>query len=183
MANRNPTKLARFGFGLALLALAPLVHGQLPPPPLPAGTAAGPGLPAAAAVLSAAPSPVPIVIPAGLSPANRDPFWPVGYRPKSREEIERERRLATASQKPVSPPRWEEAQALMRIGGSMRTPRGFTALINGELVKAGDIVSLRFKEKLYRWKIDSVALSGVSLSPLDFTPIEQLPNNPGKDRP
>lgn len=169
MVNRTPTEIARFGFGLALLALAPLAQGQIPPAPAPPFMASAPA--------------APIVIPAGLEPANRDPFWPVGYRPKSREEIERERRLATASQKPVSPPRWEEAQALMRIGGSMRTPRGFTALINGELVKAGDIVSLRFKEKLYRWKIDSVALSGVSLSPLDFTPIEQLPNNPGKDRP
>ena len=174
MINRNPTKPAAAVFGLMALTLAALAQGPLPPPP---------PLPSAQSFAPVKAASAPLLIPEGLAPENRDPFWPVGYRPKSKDELERERAQAAQTRHVINPALWDEAQAVLRIGGSMQTPQGFTALINGELVKTGDIVSLRYKNQQYRWKIDSVALSGVSLSRLDVTPLDQLQKTSGKDRP
>lgn len=149
---------------LVSLALAASARAEATPP-----DAAQPARPRAAPV---------------LSPEHRDPFWPVGWRPKTPEELELERAKAALSKKSVSPDLWDEARALLRIGGSMRTPSGHTALINGNPVKKGDQIALPYKGRQYRWKVDAITLAGVSLLPLDAVSLEPPPPPPtGKDRP
>ncbi len=122
-------------------------------------------------------------LPENLAPGNRDPFWPVGYAPKSAAEIEREKALAQASQSRISAPKWSDAKASLRIGGYIKTPSGYAALVNNSVVAAGDIVSLIYDGKQYRWKIESVSAHGISFAQLDYMQPDAKSPTPGKDRP
>ncbi|MFO7534622.1 MAG: hypothetical protein R6X19_02895 [Kiritimatiellia bacterium] len=172
MKRKLPKKTAILG----LFAAALCAFGQLAPIPLPAQAA--PGTPG----IAEATSPVPQQAnPEGLTSAGRDPFWPVGFVPKSAANLDREKRHDDpASNAP--PPKWAEAKATLRIGGYMKTPSGYTALVNNALVKVGDLLTLTFDGKQYRWTVESISVSGLTLTPMDWTQIDKMPLNP-KDRP
>jgi hypothetical protein len=172
MKRKLPKKPAILG----LLAAALSAFGQLPPLPPPA-----PAAPAAPDIATTA-SPVPQqAIPKGLTPAVRDPFWPVGFVPKSAADLDREKRNGDPASN-VPAPKWAEAKATLRIGGYMKTPSGYTALVNNALVKVGDRLTLTFDGKIYRWTVEAISVSGLSLTPLDWTQIDKTPPKP-KDRP
>lgn len=159
--------------GLVTAALSAL--GQLPAPP--------PSLPPVPEAPVAAASSAPVqqhAIPEGLTPAARDPFWPVGYVPKSAEELEREKHQGDSGPN-IPAPKWSEAKAALRIGGYMKSPIGYTALVNNALVKIGDTIVLTFDGKQYRWNVESISAGGITLTPLDWTQIEKTPLKP-KDR-
>ena len=177
----------RAALALALL-LAISAPAQMPPPPLPPmppmPSMPAPPMPGGAAQPALQPAPaLERAIPVGLTPANRDPFWPVGYVPKSQEQLDAERFRSAGT--PVAPakPRWTEARESLRIGGYMKGPKGYMALVNNTLVNPGDLVSHLFDGKLYRWKVERISSRGISFIPLDWTPAGgQIPNS-GKDRP
>jgi hypothetical protein len=106
----------------------------------------------------------PVNIPEGLTPSARDPFWPVGYTPSGPKPTDSH---PTVTLPPVSEPKWTEAKAALKIGGFMKSPRGFTALINNTLVSTGDVVSLVYEGHRYRWKIESITVGGITFIPLD----------------
>jgi hypothetical protein len=122
-------------------------------------------------------------IPEGLTPRIRDPFWPVGYAPRSAADIEREKALAAAARDKVTGPKWTEARATLHVGGYLKTPAGYNALVNNSVVTRADIVSLVYDGKLYRWKVESVSANGISFVPLDWVSVESKPKITGKDRP
>ena len=169
----------------AALLASPL-RAQAPPPPIPI-PAAAPQVPAAA--LPAAPETAasaeapPVVIPEGLTPDKRDPFWPVGYRPKSAEELAQEKMRSEMLRKNIAPPKWDEARAGLRIGGYMKTPGGYTSLVNNALVNAGDVVALLFEGKQYRWKVETISARGISLAQLDWVQVDNVTQNSGKGQP
>ena len=93
--------------------------------------------------------------------ALRDPFWPVGFYPEagaSQEVKEQESRIREALLWPK-----------LELRGISRTTQGsFIAIIDGiGIVEAGDIVSMRRKGLIYRWRINKVNSNGISRTRLD----------------
>ncbi len=156
----------------------------LPPPPaLPPAPRGEPAAPSAEPAVAPAAPDREQPLPAGLTPANRDPFWPVGYAPRSAEDLESDRLRNSSGQGKTDKPRWTEARESLRIGGYMKGPRGYTALVNNALIVPGDLVTHAFEGKVYRWKVDAISTRGISFIPLDWMPAGGSPPKTGKDRP
>jgi hypothetical protein len=184
----HPNPINRLAALACLILLLATPGGQAqdlplipPPPPTPAAE----GVPSAAVTTPATTNALVLSppIPEGLTPVSRDPFWPVGYAPKSAAELEREKSAAEASRNKVSGPKWSEARASLRVGGYMKTQDGYAALVNNSVVTPTDVIALIFEDKLYRWKVETVSANGISFIQLDWTSVASKPQSPGKDRP
>jgi len=83
----------------------------------------------------------------------RDPFWPVGYRPN---HIVRNTPLGKI-QSSSSGGTWNEAMKKVVVNGvSSRADNEYFAVINGEVKRVGDTVSVRLGTSVYTWAVDGI---------------------------
>ena len=95
----------------------------------------------------------------------RDPFWPIGYRPKSRESKNEPDFSSTAQMK------WP---ALKVKGLTKGVSGNYIAILeNIGVVEAGDIIRIEQNGVIYRWKINAVTKKGVSSTRLDVIPAKK----------
>ncbi len=163
------------GIGFCLLRL-PVAEAQLPPVPPGQVPELSPAVPAEAGAV--------VVSRDGTGDATldasspRDPFWPVGYAPKKiqkiKEKVPGKVSIAVESTpEPVRAPMWEEAGKKLDIRGislihdkNSKIPK-YLAMVAGKLVEAGDVVSVRYDERVYRWRVVAIGEEGVSLQKMD----------------
>ncbi len=118
-------------------------------------------------------------VPEGGRP--RDPFWPVGYIPKKVKiapELKSEAGKPVAgfvepSQGAAQVPLWDEARKKVDMRGISQihdkntgTPK-YLAVVAGRVVEPGDVVSVKYIGRLYRWRVTDISEEGVSLQKLD----------------
>jgi hypothetical protein len=184
----------RLSLAAWLLLTGILAFGQAPnlppPPPPPAGPTIGTTSPAAPA--TAPQGEQPMAQPRNESSESdlstetnpperkgRDPFWPVGYVPR--------KPVPTTAAKAATPvpestpdlglPDWDGARKRMDSRGISRIGRDrdggqdkYLAVINGKVVEAGDIVTVPFEGRIYRWRIQAIGPQGIALTRLDIRP-------------
>jgi hypothetical protein len=89
----------------------------------------------------------------GVATMRRDPFWPVGYTPKSVKNPA----VAKAGQKASGRTGgidWEEAMKQVVINGvSSRAGNKYVAVINNEVKSIGESVSIWFGGARYTWTV------------------------------
>lgn len=81
----------------------------------------------------------------------RDPFWPVGYKPK--QMVQKEQKGKT---KIIPGGSWKEAMKNVVINGVSSRDNEHFAVINGELKSVGDTVSVRLGTSVYTWAVVSI---------------------------
>jgi len=87
----------------------------------------------------------------------RDPFWPVGYTPK---QSMRSAQQGSSGAAPVSSS-WDEAMKKVVINGvSSRKDNESFAVINGDVKRVGDTVSIRLGNLTYTWAVDGIESKG-----------------------
>lgn len=111
----------------------------------------------------------------------RDPFWPVGYVPRKRVVkapagaggAPKGASAVEATPEPVRMPAWDEARKQLDIRGislihekHSRTPK-YLAMVGGKLVEEGNVVAVKYDDRVYRWRVVGIATEGVSLQKLD----------------
>ncbi len=91
----------------------------------------------------------------------RDPFWPVGFHPEAESSKEAKAHESRVRESVFWPK--------LELRGISRTTQGsFIAIIDGiGIVESGDIVSMRRKGLIYRWRINTVSSKGISRTRLD----------------
>ncbi|MEI6891707.1 MAG: hypothetical protein V5783_05995 [Pontiella sp.] len=86
----------------------------------------------------------------------RDPFWPVGYVPERFLPDENENRNAKKLTKISG---WAGAMKKVVINGvSSRANNNFFAVINGQIKRVNDTVSIRHGGNTYAWVVVSIQL-------------------------
>lgn len=101
-----------------------------------------------------------------LTPVTRDPFWPVGYRPKPvlTDAQEMDTPLLDEPQD-TRPPAWEDASKRLAVTGIMRdTQGGFVGIVNGALVVEGDEVAVTIEGRMYRFLVRTINEQGISFT-------------------
>ena len=92
----------------------------------------------------------------GNAVVKRDPFWPVGYMPKQSV-----RTVSVKSTKARPLNSWNEAMKNVVINGvSSRTDNEYFAIINGNVKRVGDTVSVRLGASVYTWAVDAIESQG-----------------------
>jgi hypothetical protein len=181
----NPRRCSAICLVLAAMGLAALAQGPTPPVPAP---------PAAPALEETAVVPVRQSEPAVGQPPQeadaqaepsapaikgRDPFWPVGYVPRrpERRAVGKTIQVAQESGPELQSPDWDGARKRMDIRGTSRMGRDkdsqqdrYLAVVNGKVVEPGDVVTVTFDGRVYRWRIQSIGPQGITLSRLDCRP-------------
>jgi hypothetical protein len=158
-------------------------EGEATPPPPPEATQNTPtmeqpaemtpaaAMPAATTPTAAAQREEPAAT--GTNKVLRDPFWPVGFIPRVSAPAQAGHHYSnTNSMAPVvvvnEPPKWDEATKLLSVQGIMKTgSRGYVAVVNGQVVSAGDVVHAVCSGRKYSWTIGSVNEKGVKFNHLD----------------
>lgn len=109
-----------------------------------------------------------------LPPDLRDPFWPVGYTPKSATPAEPSAKTPAPSiakeepQARAGDAQWDKAIKKVNIRGIMRHGSGtFVAMINNQVTAENDVVSVVFDHQRYRWRVVAINHKNVRLVPLD----------------
>jgi len=156
-----------------LVPLAATAQLPTPPPPPPPPPVMAPPSPPASPSIST-PSAAPVAPPpSSLDPAERDPFWPIGYRPAERAPTPSvptdplPPRQPEHSPQPPSPLRWNEAREQLRIGGFFRIGDHTSAYINNVIVSPGDLVTVSFEGREYRWRVETIEPHAIRLRPYD----------------
>lgn len=86
----------------------------------------------------------------------RDPFWPIGYMP--RQSV---RSIPRASVKTAPVTGWNEAMKQVVINGvSSGIDNEHFAVINGDVKRVGDTVSVRLGTSVYTWAVDGIENPG-----------------------
>ena len=108
----------------------------------------------------------------------RDPFWPVGYIPKI-VKINQASKVGKSSMVVAFTPEqarallWDEARKKVDIKGislihdKISGSPKYLALVAGKLVEEGNVISVKYDGRLYRWKVAGISEEGVSLQKLD----------------
>jgi len=102
----------------------------------------------------------------------RDPFWPVGYSPRS-EKREEETKAIEEEQADLAADEelWNTLQKKLRIAGVAVVGDKKMATINNRLVEEGGIVGIRHENREFRWKISEITDSRrVRFTRLDIIP-------------
>jgi hypothetical protein len=168
-------RIVRLSLLLAMVggwaAVAQVPDGPQPMrPPLP-----GPG------PVDAAPVAPAVEAPQGVSGTARDPFWPVGYVPRpifkpapGAPGAAAGPALAPATAAVARPADWDEARRRLEIKGVSRIGRDrstgrdrYFADVNGRAVEDGDVVSVTWDGRVYRWRITHISPTGLQLIKLD----------------
>ncbi|MEI6787726.1 MAG: hypothetical protein WCL49_04530 [bacterium] len=111
----------------------------------------------------------------------RDPFWPVGYTPKIVNKTGEAKAGGSSAQAIAAvmlehsrTPQWDEAKRKLDIRGISLIGRDkasgqpkFLAMVAGRLVEEGNVVSVTYEDRVYRWKIVGIGKGGVSFQKLD----------------
>ena len=100
----------------------------------------------------------------------RDPFWPVAYKPKAAQPAKSAGAAAAAAAPVVQAPKWDDAVKTLDVSGIMKTPAGFIANVEGQIVGQGETVTAEYENRRYSWKIESINASGVSFQRLQVSP-------------
>jgi hypothetical protein len=91
-----------------------------------------------------------------LSSIKRDPFWPVGYQPKTMSTQD----MSDVKQEPVpvgGQGEWDAAMKQIVINGVSSSADGdFFAVINGEIKSVGATVVATHGGRKYTWMVDSI---------------------------
>ncbi len=96
----------------------------------------------------------------------RDPFWPIGFSPESTNK--ESNTTDEKKQKKVEDPVWKEAIHLLDVKGVMNSGGNkYVAMINNQVVREGDEVSVQMGSLLYRWKVHSISKTGARFEPID----------------
>ena len=86
----------------------------------------------------------------------RDPFWPVGYKPKWSIEKESDAHIEVVGKEGSTD--WNKAMEQVEIQGvSSRAGNEFYAVINGEIKSAGETVSVTVDDVNYTWMIEGIS--------------------------
>ena len=86
----------------------------------------------------------------------RDPFWPVGYKPKWSFENESKAQIKVVDKEGSTD--WNRAMEQVVIQGvSSRAGNEFYAVINGQVKSAGETVSVTVGDVNYSWMIESIS--------------------------
>jgi hypothetical protein len=89
----------------------------------------------------------------------RDPFWPVGFvAPIAADN-------ARALEARAAETEWDAARKLLVINGVMRATQSsahypFYAIINGQFVETGGVVSVSLGGKVFRWRVVRITENG-----------------------
>ncbi|WP_372845664.1 hypothetical protein [Pontiella sp.] len=90
----------------------------------------------------------------------RDPFCPVGYVSKRAKAAAKEK-TAAEPHKPALVNDWDNAMKKVVINGvSSRGGDEFYAVINGQVKRVGDSVSVDFGGTIYTWAVDGIQPPG-----------------------
>lgn len=84
----------------------------------------------------------------------RDPFWPVGFEPTKKVNVE------VIKQQSLADKNWNEAMKQVSIQGVSSSSGEYYAIINAEARRVGESVSVEFGGMRYTWKIDRIAPPG-----------------------
>jgi ABC-type glycerol-3-phosphate transport system substrate-binding protein len=89
----------------------------------------------------------------------RDPFWPVGYVPKTIKSV-----ISTDNPEPsaaVVDNSWSEAMKKVVINGvSSQANNAYFAIINGQIKSVGDTVTIHHGGTIYTWAVDGIEPPG-----------------------
>lgn len=122
--------------------------------------------------------PAPPPGPAGTEPANevaaaytgpRDPFWPVGYVPRPKED--------PAEQDIEVIPRYVERWPKLVLRGIiLQGKEKYMAVLDGVgIVETGEVVAIERGGLVYRWQIDKINRTEISYTRLAARPGASLP--------
>jgi hypothetical protein len=99
-----------------------------------------------------------------LTPATRDPFWPVGYTPPPPRSADDPPEPATDR----PPPDWTAARKLLEVTMmSRRGDRFFASLRGIGLVQEGDNVAVRDRFYVYKFHISAINERGIAAVPVE----------------
>lgn len=89
----------------------------------------------------------------------RDPFWPVGYTPKViKSVIPEDHSKQSAATVDNS---WQEAMKKVVINGvSSRAQNAYFAIINDQIKRIGDTVTINHGGTIYTWAVDGIEPPG-----------------------
>lgn len=167
-----------------LLLSAPGKAQMLPVPPMAEMAGAPVGMPPAVGTETGAEAgvaaPAEGTVAGSVVNRRRDPFWPVGYVPKKRVTqpqggggMQKGSAVVEVAPEPVRLPAWDEARKRLDIRGislihekNSRTPK-YLAMIAGKLFETGNMVSVKYDDRLYRWRVKDITTEGVSLQKVD----------------
>jgi len=113
----------------------------------------------------------------------RDPFWPIGYKPLKKEVLRPPPAASTppseathVAVKVVEPRRAQEvsvdelrqrALASLKISATMRRGARSLAVINGQVVQAGDTLIVTMGGRTFTFEIRSIDSKRVRIEPVD----------------
>ncbi|MDA0322670.1 MAG: hypothetical protein O2923_08145 [Verrucomicrobia bacterium] len=106
-----------------------------------------------------------------LRPGVRDPFWPIGYIPPPPAPT-----VTNVTPVYVEAPAedWKRARAQLKVAAISKKGGKFLALLrDGSLVDEGDVVTVRGKVYIYKFKISVINQHGIETVPLATTPIDE----------
>jgi len=97
----------------------------------------------------------------------RDPFWPVDYDPEA-AQLEAERGGKSldqvAAEREKLEDSWNKAQTKLKITGLSRmAEQGYFAIINDQMVRAGDTLSVEIADGVFVWKVVDIGSEGIKL--------------------
>lgn len=94
--------------------------------------------------------------------ATRDPFWPVGYTPKESTQPDAAPVMPGIT---ITEDDWRQAQKRLVAASIFRSKSTagvdrFLALINGQVVSAGDAVAVQHRGFTFRFKVTNITSAG-----------------------
>ena len=101
----------------------------------------------------------------------RDPFWPVGWKPTPINADDEE----DVNQPPVSKIKWEEALSRIKVTGISETfkPDVYIAIVKGfGVVEKGDLLTIKFDGMEYQVLIKDITSAGLVPEKRGVTPIK-----------
>jgi len=110
-------------------------------------------------------------------PLKRDPFWPVGYAPRTPEDpgdYVDEQALLAEEEAQREAARWEAAAAQLRISGINRLGSRVFVSINGHPYEEGDLCTAQHRGRTFQWEVQSITTDGVRLRPIRNTEQEKI---------
>jgi len=98
----------------------------------------------------------------------RDPFWPVGYTPRPKEDLEKKEIKVT--------PQYKEEWPDLGLRGIIRQGKHkyMAVLDRVGIVETGEVVSLEKGNLVYQWRIEDITRTDVSYSRIEARPKRNL---------
>ena len=102
--------------------------------------------------------------------AYRDPFWPVGYEQKAvaKKTSGEEPKQALFDLSRLSPEEQAIIKSHTRVGGILEQGGRRVAIINSDVVREGETLSIRVQGQTYRFLIQSLQPRNIVLEPLEL---------------